>query len=209
MDQESESPSSESSTSESATEDPSASETATESESPSATPTEAPTLVQIVNDLASGSTVRTLTAGASTLTVNYWSDLSMADWKPDASKPVSLSLTAEANGDAPAFLSVARDETGALVQQTPDVVDDASVQPGYTIEDPYSYSTTIVVPPLPETARSVELTFSYEILVATTPDAEAFSKQTAVDKITVAIAADPSASSSESPSESASESATS
>lgn len=215
MDQESESPSSESSTTESTTQDPSASETGSESPSASATPTETPTLVQIVNDLASGSTVRTLTAGASTLTVNYWSDLSMADWKPDASKPVSLSLTAEANEDAPAFLSrlqvtsVARDETGALVQQTPDVVDDASVQPGYTIEDPYSYSTTIVVPPLPETARSVELTFSYEILVATTPDAEAFSKQTAVDKITVAIAADPSASSSESSSESASESATS
>jgi hypothetical protein len=215
MEQESESPSSESSTSESPSEDPSASETESASPSPSATPTEAPTLVQIVNDLASGSTVRTLTAGASTLTVNYWSDLSMADWTPDASKPVSLSLTAEANEDAPAFLarlqvtSVARDEMGALVQQTPDVVDDASVQPGYTIEDPYSYSTTIVVPPLPATARSVELTFSYEILVATTPDAEAFSKQTATDKITVAIAADPSATPSESAGESASESATS
>lgn len=211
--QDEESPSSESSTTESATPDPSASETESESPSPSATPTETPTLVQIVNDLASGSTVRTLTAGASTLTVNYWSDLSMTDWKPDASKPVSLSMTAEANEDAPAFLSrlqvtsVARDETGALVQQTPDVVDDASVQPGYTIEDPYSYSTTIVVPPLPDTARSVELTFSYEILVATTPDAEAFSKQTATDKITVAITPDPSAT--PSPSESASESATS
>ncbi|GMA30434.1 hypothetical protein [Litorihabitans aurantiacus] len=180
--------------SDTATASPSEDATTTGPPEPGETPEPQPTLTQVVNDLQSGSTERTLTAGAATLTATYWSDLNMADWTPDASKPVSLSLTAQENEDAPAYLarlhvtSVARDESGALVSQPPDLVDDATVQPGYTIEDPYSYSTTVLVPPLPEEARSVELTFSYEILIATTPRAQAFSKQTATDRITVAIA---------------------
>lgn len=157
------------------------------------TASEAPTLEQIVNDLASGSTRRTLTAGAASLTATYWSDLDMAGWTPDASKPVSLSLTAAVDEDTPTYLarlhvvSIARDATGALVASLPEIVDDATVAPGYAIADPFSYSTTVLVPPLEETAASVELTFSYEILIATDADGETFAKQTATDTITIAV----------------------
>ncbi|PWD51563.1 hypothetical protein C8046_13840 [Serinibacter arcticus] len=146
-----------------------------------------------MNDLASGSTERTLTAGSATLTVTYWSELDMSQWTPDASKPVSLSLTATSAEGNPLFLSrlqvvsSARDGAGELVESLPDLVDDATVSPGYTIEDPYSYSTTVLVPALPAEARSVQLTFSYEVLVATDDDAETFSKQTATDTVTVAV----------------------
>lgn len=157
------------------------------------TASEAPTLEQIVNDLASGSTRRTLTAGAASLTATYWSDLDMAGWTPDASKPVSLSLTAAVDEDTPTYLarlhvvSIARDATGALVASLPEIVDDATVAPGYAIADPFSYSTTVLVPPLEETAASVELTVSYEILIATDADGETFAKQTATDTITIAV----------------------
>ena len=159
----------------------------------SATPSPAPTLVQIVNDLASGSAQRTLTAGAASLTATYWSDLDMGSWTPDASKPVSLSLVATLDGDAPIYLSrlhvvsIVRDETGTLVTELPQIADDARVTPGYAIGDPFSYSTTILVSPLDESARSVELTFSYEVLIATDAKGDAFAKQTAVDTLTVAI----------------------
>ena len=159
----------------------------------SATPSPAPTLVQIVNDLASGSAQRTLTAGAASLTATYWSDLDMGSWTPDASKPVSLSLIATLDGDAPIYLSrlhvvsIVRDETGTLVTELPQIADDARVTPGYAIGDPFSYSTTILVSPLDESARSVELTFSYEVLIATDAKGDAFAKQTAVDTLTVAI----------------------
>lgn len=165
----------------------------TSSESTSATPSPAPTLVQIVNDLASGSAQRTLTAGAASLTATYWSDLDMGSWTPDASKPVSLSLIATLDGDAPIYLSrlhvvsIVRDETGTLVTELPQIADDARVTPGYAIGDPFSYSTTILVSPLDESARSVELTFSYEVLIATDAKGDAFAKQTAVDTLTVAI----------------------
>ena len=159
----------------------------------SAIPSPAPTLVQIVNDLASGSAQRTLTAGAASLTATYWSDLDMGSWTPDASKPVSLSLIATLDGDAPIYLSrlhvvsIVRDETGTLVTELPQIADDARVTPGYAIGDPFSYSTTILVSPLDESARSVELTFSYEVLIATDAKGDAFAKQTAVDTLTVAI----------------------
>lgn len=167
--------------------------TPSESAGASATPSPAPTLVQIVNDLASGSAQRTLTAGAASLTATYWSDLDMGSWTPDASKPVSLSLIATLDGDAPIYLSrlhvvsIVRDETGTLVTELPQIADDARVTPGYAIGDPFSYSTTILVSPLDESARSVELTFSYEVLIATDAKGDAFAKQTAVDTITVAI----------------------
>lgn len=177
----------------SANSEPSGSASTSNEASASATPTPSPTLAQIVNDLASGSTQRVLTAGASTLTATYWSDLSMASWTPDASKPVSLSMIATLDGEVPIYLSrlqvvsLVRDETGALLTQLPQIVDESRVTPGYAIGDPFSYSTTILVPPLDEKARSVELTLSYDILIATDAKGTSFARQTATDVITVAI----------------------
>ena len=182
-----------SSASESTSASPSPSGTASASYAASAPPSPAPTLAQIVNDLATGSTQRVLTAGAASLSATYWSDLDMGSWTPDASKPVSLSLIATLDGEAPVYLSrlqvvsLVRDESGALLTQLPQIVDESRVTPGYAIGDPFSYSTTILVPPLDTAARSVELTLSYDVLIATDAKGTAFARQTAIDVITVAI----------------------
>ncbi|MGO1317810.1 MAG: hypothetical protein ACTMIR_12365 [Cellulomonadaceae bacterium] len=159
--------------------------------SPSATPTE---IVQVVNDLASGSAARTLTAGAAQLDVTYWSDLDMGAWTADAVKPVSLSVSASIADELPVYLArlhvstTVRDAQGTPLPAPADFVDDASVQPGYAMQDPYSYATTVNLPVLDEQAASVELTFTYEVLIATTPTADSYAKQSATDTLTVAIA---------------------
>ncbi|MFN8087148.1 MAG: hypothetical protein U0Q04_09405 [Microbacterium sp.] len=46
----------------------------------------------VSNDLSGGATERTLTAGAVSATVNYWSTLRMDRWTATAVKPISLSM---------------------------------------------------------------------------------------------------------------------
>ncbi len=61
---------------------------------PARTPTASSTAVPtpVPNDLSGGATQRTLTAGAVTATVDYWSTLAMDQWTAEAVKPVSISL---------------------------------------------------------------------------------------------------------------------
>lgn len=180
--------------------DPSSAVTSTDPAAPSQSTGPDPTstatqgLTGIVNDLASGTAERSMAAGAATIDVTYWSDLDMTGWTATASKPVSLSATATVDGDVAVYLArlrvvtVVRDAAGELLSAPAEFVDSASVQPGYTMTDPYSYATTVIVPALDEDAASVELTFVYEVLIATTPTDTAFAKQTATDTLVVALA---------------------
>jgi hypothetical protein len=76
--------------------------------------------------------------------------------------------------------------TGPLDPLEPQV-DASTVSPGYLVLDPYSYSQTFTVGPVPDDATHVSLEFTYEYLVQATPTSSDYAKQTATDTITVAI----------------------
>ncbi|RWZ68439.1 hypothetical protein ELQ92_04275 [Labedella populi] len=158
------------------------------------TPAPVETVATVVNELASGSTERQLTAGNITLTVNYWSTLSMDQWTADANKPLSFSAVAALKGgDNRIYLSkvsivtAVRGDGAPLPAPTP-LADNANVAPGYFISSPYSYSQSFVLPAVDATATSVQLTITYELLLQTTPTSSEYAKQTATDTLTVAIA---------------------
>ncbi|WP_431801884.1 hypothetical protein [Microbacterium sp. bgisy203] len=166
---------------------------ATDEPSPSSTSTAIPTPVP--NDLSSGSTQRTLTAGAVTATVDYWSELSMEKWTATALKPVKLSLVTSvtpADGQKvylqkATMTAVPANSAGSFDPLAPQV-DQATTAPGYLVLDPYSYSQQFTVGAVPADATFVTLEFTYDFLVQTTPTSTEYAKQTATDSLTVAIA---------------------
>ena len=158
------------------------------------TPAPVETVATVVNELASGSAERQLTAGNITLTVNYWSTLSMDQWTADANKPLSFSAVAALEGsDNRIYLSKVSIVTAVRGDGTPlpapaPLADNANVAPGYFISSPYSYSQSFVLPAVDEAATSVQLTITYELLLQTTPTSSEYAKQTATDTLTIAIA---------------------
>ena len=158
-----------------------------------ATPTATPKPVH--NDLAKGSAKRKLAAGGVELTVNYWSTLGLAAWTPAADKPVNLSATgAFADGSeqdiylTSVSMAVAVQGPAGPLQGPAAQTDEASVSPGYVITKPNSYGGVFTVPSIDPTATSVTLTFTYQLLQQTAPKAKKYSKQTAVDTLTIPIA---------------------
>ncbi len=164
--------------------------------SPSTSPSSSvvPAPQPVPNDLSSGSTERSVTAGSVAATVNYWSTLSMDRWTPTALKPVSISMVTTVTPDdgqkvylqRATMTAVPGNETQSfapLAAQT-----DQANAPGYLVLSPYSYSQTFNVGEVPADATFVTLQFTYEFLVQTTPTSNEFAKQTASDSITVAIA---------------------
>ena len=165
------------------------------SSSPKPSPTASATIQTIKNDLASGSTKRTLTAGSIGLSVDYWSDLAMDKWTPSANKPLSVSLTAALAPDdgQQVYLSkvsavvAVTDGKKSLPAPAP-ISDQATISPGYLIKTPYSYTYTFVLPALDPKATSVTVDLVYELLLQSTPTSAQYAKQTATDTITIAIA---------------------
>jgi len=164
------------------------------SSSPTPTRAASPAPQPVPNDLSSGSTQKTVTAGAVSATVDYWSTLSMDRWTPTALKPVSLSMVTTVTPDDGQKVYLQRATMTAvpgndaqsfapLAAQT-----DQSNAPGYLVLSPYSYSQTFNVGEVPADATFVTLQFTYEFLVQATPTSEEFAKQTASDTLTVAIA---------------------
>jgi hypothetical protein len=66
--------------------------------------------------------------------------------------------------------------------------DEATTQPGYVITKPNSYGGVFTVPSVDPAATSVTLTFTYQLLQQTAPKSKTYSKQTAVDTLTVPLA---------------------
>jgi hypothetical protein len=155
--------------------------------------------VPIQSDLAAGSTTRTVPVGAATLTIDYWSTLTMDKWTANATKPLSFSIkgTVTPNDGQKLYLSrvtleaVVRDAQGGVLPGFATIVDQGTVAPGYLILDPYSYSQTFTLPPLDPAAASLDITMRYELLQQSTPTSGDYAKQTANDLLTIAIAQDP------------------
>lgn len=158
------------------------------------TPTSTAVPTPVPNDLSGGATQRELTAGPVTATIDYWSTLSMDEWTAEAIKPVSISLMTvvqPADGQKvylqrASMTTVPSSPTGALQALEPQV-DASTVSPGYLVLDPYSYSQTFNVGPVPPEATSVTLQFTYDFLVQSTPTSSDYAKQTATDTLTVAL----------------------
>ncbi|SDZ51418.1 hypothetical protein [Herbiconiux ginsengi] len=161
----------------------------------SSTPTPSATITPIINELATGSTQHELKAGDISLTVTYYSTLSMDQWTAAANKPLSFSMTGKLGSDQGQKIYLSRVSVtpavdgpkGSLPAPAP-LTDQASVAPGYLVKDPYSYSQTFVLPALDPAATSMTLSFTYEILLQSAPDSTDYAKQTATDQLTIAIA---------------------
>jgi hypothetical protein len=164
-------------------------------ETPTPTPTSLGEITSIPNDLASGSTQRTLSAGNISVAVNYWSELAMDQWTASANKPLNLSLITTLGGDEGQHVYLSKVTVVASVSG-PDgtlpapaaLVDQANITPGYQVKSPYSYSQSFVLPALDSAATSISLAITYELLLQTTPTSAEYAKQTATDLLTIAIA---------------------
>lgn len=179
-------------------------ETTTSAPATTATPTATPSPVEVVpvqNDLALGSAHHELQAGGVGVAVDYWSTLDVSAWTAGAAKPVSLAATLtganlgtgkkqqKAYISAFSVTSTAVDAAGAV--SAPVTVQDVSRQtPGYLAMAPYAYSTSFVVPAVAEGVRSIQLIINYDVLEQSAPGAGDYSKATATDTLTVAIADD-------------------
>lgn len=174
----------------------SASPTAVPTPSATALPTPTPTRARTKNDLSRGVAKHTLDAGAIELKTVYYSTMPMAQWTPEASKPLTLSLTASFPGGYKQDIYLAEVDVridvagpdGPLTPPAP-IVDSATVSPGYLVKKPNSYGNVFTVPAVPEGAESVTLTFSYQLLAPSKPKSKVYTKQVATDTVTVAIAA--------------------
>jgi hypothetical protein len=162
--------------------------------SPSASPSSTEVPQPVPNDLSSGSTARSLTAGPLTISIDYWSTLTMDKWTAEALKPVSLSMITQItpNDGQKVYLQRATmTATPMSATETFDTlsaqVDSATTSPGYLALTPYSYSQTFTAGPTPPEATHVIMEFTYEFLVQATPTSSDYAKQTATDTITVAI----------------------
>jgi hypothetical protein len=175
-------------------------ESASPTRSGTAAPTPAATITPVINELATGSAKHMLQAGDISLTVDYYSTLSMDQWTAEANKPLTFSLNGVLGNDQGQSFYLSRvtltpavnGSDGALPAPNPST-DQAAVQPGYYIKAPYSYSQTFILPALDPAATSVTLSFTYEILLQTAPGSNDYAKQTATDQLTVAIAQSPEA----------------
>jgi hypothetical protein len=165
------------------------------SEEATATPTAKATIAAIQNDLATGSAQRTITAGDANLTVDYSSSLNMGEWTAGANKPISFSVSAALGTDDGQGVYLAKVSVipgvsgpdGALDAPAP-LIDESDLANGYFMKAPYSYGQTFVLPAIDPAATSITLSFTYELLIQTTPTSSTYAKQTASDQLTVAIA---------------------
>ncbi|MCS5496076.1 hypothetical protein [Cnuibacter physcomitrellae] len=159
-------------------------------------PSTAPaTITPIVNELATGSTQHQLQAGDISLTVNYWSTLNMGEWTPEANKPISFSMVGSLGSDQGQQIYLSRvtltpsvDGADGALSAPQALSDQAPIAPGYLVKNPYSYSQTFIIPAVDPAATSMTLSFTYEILLQSTPTSSEYAKQTAYDQLTIALA---------------------
>jgi hypothetical protein len=164
---------------------------------PSETATPEPIEV-VINDLATGSSQHVLTAGAISLTADYYSTLSMEKWTADAVKPITFNIAGTLANDQGQEVYLSQMTATASVNG-PDgalpapaaFVDRATIQYGYAIKPPFTYGQTYNILAIDPAATSITVVFTYELLLETTETSSQFAKQTATDSLTITIAPSP------------------
>jgi len=170
-------------------------ELSTDAATASGTPTAKPTIAAITNDLATGSAQHTITAGDAGLTVDYSSALNMGEWTAGANKPISFTVSAALGTDDGQAVYLSKVSVipgvsgpdGALEAPAP-LIDESGLANGYFMKAPYSYGQTFVLPAVDPAATSITLSFTYELLIQTTPTSSTYAKQTASDQLVIAVA---------------------
>lgn len=129
------------------------------------------------------------------LETTYYSTLPLQKWTPEASKPLTVSVSGRFpdGSKQDIFLSdveVRIDVTGPdgpLPGPEP-LTDQASVSPGYLIRSPSAYGQVFTIPALPGQARAVTLNITYRLLAPTAPQATTYFKQSTNDTLSLALA---------------------
>lgn len=134
------------------------------------------------NDLAEGSTIHRLGAASHTLVVDYWTNESPAEWTPDSSPIINVSVKIDGES-SPGAVRVTRfnarvDALG--VELTND-------QGSFALEPPYAYTSGFALPANPS-ATSTTVLFTIDLLTETEPDSGVFTRQTVLDTLTVGYA---------------------
>jgi hypothetical protein len=164
---------------------------------PSVTATPEPIEV-VVNDLATGSSQHVLTAGAISLTADYYSTLSMEKWTAGAVKPITFNIAGTLADDQGQDVYLSQMTATASVNGPAGplpapaaFVDRATIQYGYAIKPPFTYGQTYNILAIDPAATSITVVFTYELLLETTETSSQFAKQTATDSLTITIAPTP------------------
>lgn len=135
------------------------------------------------NDLADGSQSHSLGAAGNHLVVDYWTTENAAKWTPTSS-PI-IQLTAKVVGSAD-YRAIKITRFNARVDALNAVL--ANDTGEFAIDDPYAYSSAVVVPGNPG-ADTTRIVFTFDLLTETGPGTGIFTRQTIMDSLTIGYAA--------------------
>lgn len=151
---------------------------------PEPEPTPAPVPVKVVpNDLADGSTSRSLGAAGNYLLIDYWTTDNTAMWTAASSPIIQLSAKVAGAIDG---RTVKITRFNARVDALNAVL--ANDTGDFAIGDPHSYSSAVVVPGNAG-ADSTRIVFTFDLLTETAPFTGVFTRQTVMDSLTIGYAA--------------------
>ncbi|WP_411374083.1 hypothetical protein ACLH0K_13555 [Arthrobacter sp. MPF02] len=137
----------------------------------------------IHNDLADGSTSRSLGAAGNHLLVDYWTTENPVLWTPESS-PI-IQVNAKVAGSA-VDRTIKITRFNARVDALSAVL--ANDTGDFAIGDPHSYSSAVVVPGNPG-AETTRIVFTFDLLTETEPGSGVFTRQTVMDALTIGYAA--------------------
>lgn len=170
-----------------------ASPTAAPSATSSSRPDESTT---IQNDLAKLPLKRVLTAGPLTVNVEYTTPLAVKNWRATASKPVRLTLTAVNKRKSGQKIYLSKTTVNVTAYDAEGVVDGpqtlgdtSNISPGYIVTFPDTYNQSFSLPPIDQSATSLVVDFTYELVLQASKDKDGrnFSKQVANDTFVVPV----------------------
>lgn len=149
------------------------------------------------NDLRKLPRRRSLETGPITVEAEYDTTLALEDWRAEAKKPLRITLTALNDDKRKQRIYLTRvtvaatsyDESGPLdVPQS--TVDAASVQPGYIVTSPNTYSQNFDIPASSKEAVRISIDLTYEFLLEVNQGDRGrdLAKQVATDRLSVPIA---------------------
>lgn len=146
------------------------------------------------NDLSAGPVLKQSPVGDAVLTVRYSSILPAERWTAAQEKPLNIEATAGVAEDAQRliYLSLLHVEyrvlSRSVVLPAPAPFTDRLEQsPGFSLLAPVGYRQTLMLPPLQDSADTVELTLTYVVIVQAGPGLARYLRQAVTDHLTIAI----------------------
>ena len=164
---------------------------------PSATsPSQAGEPSNMRNDLAKPPLGRVLEAGPLTVNVEYTTPLAVKNWRANVSKPIRLTLTAVNKRKSGQKIYLSKTTVNVTAYDAEGVVDGpqtlgdtSNISPGYIVTFPDTYNQSFSLPPIDQSATSLVVDFTYELVLQASKDKDGrnFSKQVANDTFVVPI----------------------